>query len=87
MAMMSTGLGTQCQAADMTMAAMTADEWHIKTQDDLDSIRAQLNEAKRVVKEHHQRFNAFLALWLTVNENVAENLDDLDKEYVALLRK
>lgn len=87
MAMMNSTLGVHSKAADLTMSAMAAEEWHIKTQDDLDSIRAQLTEAKKVIREHYLRFNAFMQLWLTVNEEIIGTLDNLDTEYDAHLKK
>ena len=87
MAMMNSNLGVHSKAADLTMSAMAAKEWHIRTQDDLDSIRAQLTEAKKVIREHYLRFNAFMQIWLNTNEEIIDTLDNLDAEYDAHLKK
>ena len=85
--LMNSGLKMQAKVSDITGQAMSAPEWHIKTQEDLDSIRAQLLEARRVMKEHHVRFSAFMSLWLTINKEFSDTFDYLNDKYDKHLRE
>ena len=85
--LMNSGLKMQAQVADITGQAMSAPEWHIKAQEDLDSIRAQLLEARKVMMDHHVRFSAFMSLWMTINKEFSETFDYLNNKYESHTRE